>query len=215
MAFPSGAVPGIDVSHHQEVVNWPAVAAAGEVFAYAKASEGGSVPDMYFADNWSGMKSAGILRGAYHFFHPATDAAAQAAFFLARFANANAGSTQLAPGDLPVMLDLEVTDGVAPAIILAGAAKWLAAVQQATGRKPLIYTYIDFWKTRLGNPKDLSAYPLWIAQYNTTPPHAPGGWTNWTFWQFSESQSIKGVSGPIDADAFNGTLDGLRQLAGY
>src|ERR1700761_4245634 len=71
MAFPSGAVPGIDVSHHQEVVNWAAVADAGEVFAFAKASEGMSVPDLYFADNWSGMKKAGILRGAYHFFHPA------------------------------------------------------------------------------------------------------------------------------------------------
>jgi lysozyme len=215
MAFPSGAVPGIDVSHHQEVVNWAAVADAGEVFAFAKASEGMSVPDLYFADNWSGMKQAGILRGAYHFFHPAVDAAAQAAFFLKRLANANSGSTLLAPGDLPVTLDLEIVDGVAPAGIIDGATKWLVAVEQATGRRPILYTYVDFWKNTLGNPNALSAYPLWIAQYSGTPPHVPGGWTDWTFWQFSSNQTVGGVSGPADVDAFKGSVDALRALAGF
>src|SRR5260370_25639255 len=111
MAFPSGAVPGLDVSHYQEVVDWPTVAAGGEAFAFAKASEGKSVADVYFADNWSALRAAGILRGAYHFFHPATDAAAQADFFLSRLANANGGSIQLAPGELPSALYLEGSAG--------------------------------------------------------------------------------------------------------
>jgi len=82
MPFPSGAVPGIDVSHYQEVIDWPTVAAGGEAFGFAKASEGGSVADLYFADNWSAMRGGGLLRGAYHFFHPATDASVQADYFL-------------------------------------------------------------------------------------------------------------------------------------
>jgi GH25 family lysozyme M1 (1,4-beta-N-acetylmuramidase) len=64
MAFPSGAVPGIDVSLYQSVVDWARVSAVGERFGFAKASEGISgtgSSDPYFVDNWSGMKAAGIL----------------------------------------------------------------------------------------------------------------------------------------------------------
>jgi lysozyme len=215
MAFPIGAVPGIDISHYQQVVDWPTVATGGEVFAFAKASEGGSVADVYFADNWSAMRGAGILRGAYHFFHPATDAAAQADYFLKRLANANGDTTQLAPGDLPVALDLEVSDGVAPGDIITGAEAWLVAVEQATGRRPIVYTYVDFWKTTLSNPQDLAGYPLWISHLNVTSPTIPGGWTNWIFWQFAK-QPINGISnGVVDVDAFNGTTNDLRMLAGY
>ena len=215
MAFPAGAVPGIDVSHYQEVIDWPTVATSGDAFAFAKASEDGSVADIYFADNWSAMRGAGILRGAYHFFHPATDAAAQADYFLKRLANANGDTTQLAPGDLPVALDLEVSDGVAPGDIIAAAGAWLVAVEQATGRKPIVYTYVDFWKTTLGNPQDLAGYPLWISHLNVTSPTIPGGWTNWIFWQFAK-QPINGISnGIVDVDAFNGTTSDLRILAGY
>ena len=67
MAFPQGSIPGIDVSHDQGVVDWPTVAAGGEVFAYAKATEGLTVTDHYFQDHWAAMKTAGLLRGAYHF----------------------------------------------------------------------------------------------------------------------------------------------------
>jgi lysozyme len=81
MAFPTGAVPGIDVSHYQGSVDWATVAGGGERFGFAKASEGVSgtgSSDPYFADNWSGMRAAGILRGAYHFYHPKDDPTAQA-----------------------------------------------------------------------------------------------------------------------------------------
>ncbi len=215
MAFPSGAVPGLDVSHYQEIIDWSALASSGEAFAFAKASEGGSIADVYFADNWSALKNAGIVRGAYHFFHPATDASQQADFFLSRLANANGGSTQLAPGDLPVALDLEVSDGVAPASILQGVTAWLLKIEQATGRRPILYTYVDFWQSTLGNPNDLSGYPLWISHLNVTAPTIPGGWSNWIFWQFAK-QMLGGIStGVVDVDAFNGTMSDLRQLAGY
>src|ERR1039458_8515560 len=141
MPFPAGAIPGIDVSHFQAVVDWTAVAAGGVRFGFAKASEGMSVPDQYFLDNWSGIKAAGILRGAYHFFHPNADPQAQADNFLRRLAAANGGSPVLAQGDLPAALDIEVTDGASPATLLAGASSWLAAVKAATGKHPIVYSY--------------------------------------------------------------------------
>jgi lysozyme len=212
MPCPQGAIPGIDVSHFQAHVDWAAVAAGGCRFAFAKASEGGGVPDQYFIDNWNGIKTAGLLRGAYHFFHPNTDAQAQADNFLRRLAAANAGSPLLAPGDLPAALDIEVTDGVPPATLLAGASAWLAAVQAATGRRPIVYTYPSFWKSTLGNPEHLSDYALWIAHMGVATPTLPGKWQKWSFWQF-DKQLTQGVPALVtDLNAFNGTVDELQNL---
>jgi lysozyme len=214
MPFPAGAIPGIDVSHYQSHVDWAAVAEGGVQFAFAKASEGALVPDQYFVDNWSGMKAAGMLRGAYHFFHPNADPQAQAANFLKRLAAANGGSALLAPGDLPAALDIEVTDGASTAALLAGVSSWLAAIQTATGKRPIIYTYPSFWKSTLGNPATLSDYPLWIAHLNVASPTVPGGWQKWHIWQ-CDKQLKPGVPAPItDVNAFNGTIDDLQNLAG-
>lgn len=214
MPLPTGALPGIDVSHYQGHVDWTVVAGGGEHFGFAKASEGVAVPDPYFVDHWSGMKAAGIKRGAYHFFHPSGDPQAQAKNFLNRLALANGGTPKLAPGDLPPALDLEVTDGATAATLLAGAAAWLAAVQAATGKLPIVYTYPSFWKSTLGNPAALSNYPLWIAHLNVAAPAVPGGWKGWVFWQY-DKQLKPGVSAPItDVNAFNGAVADLQNLAG-
>jgi lysozyme len=213
MAFPAGAVPGIDVSHYQAVVDWTAVGNGGERFGFAKASEGASVSDKYFADNWSGMKAAGLLRGAYHFYHPNVDPTTQANNFLEHLADANGGSPVLGEGDLPAALDVEVTDGAAPDDLLAGAAAWLKRVESATGKRPILYTYVSFWRNALGNTDELSSYPLWIAHLNVASPTVPGGWSNWIFWQF-DKQPVSGVpSAIVDLDAFNGTYADLQALA--
>jgi lysozyme len=213
MAFPSGAIPGIDVSHYQAVIDWDTVTGGGERFAFAKASEGAKVQDQYFADNWLGMKTSGLLRGAYHFYHPNSDPGDQAQNFLQCLEKANGGVATLAAGDLPVALDIEVTDGLDPATLLAGAAQWLATIQAATGKQPLVYTYVSFWQTTLGNPPDLSNYPLWVSHPNVAAPTVPGGWTNWIFWQFGQ-QPLPGVPSLVtDLDAFNGAYADLQSLA--
>jgi lysozyme len=216
MAFPAGAQPGIDVSHYQGAVDWPTVAEGGEVFAFAKASEGSGdqAADLCFADNWVGMKAADLLRGAYHFFHPGSDANAQADAFLASLSKTNGGSPVLNPGDLPPALDLEVTDSVSPADIISAATVWLQKVRDATGKQPLLYTFVSFWQNTLGNPTELADYPLWIADTQVSAPIVPGGWSNWYFWQFDQ-QTIGGIASPtVDVDAFNGTLHDLQSFAG-
>jgi len=215
VAWPTGAVPGIDVSHYQAVIDWPTVQSAGVAFGFAKASEGESSSDLYFVDNWSGMKAAGILRGAYHFFHPARDPQAQVNCFLQQLAKANGDSVVLAAGDLPAALDIEVTDGIAVPAVMAGAMAWLMAVEAATERRPIVYTYTNFWNNTLGNPSDLSGYPLWISYLNVTTPILPSAWPNWIFWQFAQ-QPLTGVpSVSVDLDVFNGTEPELQTIAGY
>ena len=196
---------GIDVSHYQGRVDWQAVRAAGCAFAFAKATEGAGVTDPEFAANWAGMKAAGLARGAYHFFRPAQDAKEQAAHFLS--------TVQLAPGDLPPVLDVETNDGVAGSTLVGGVQTWLDAVEPVAGVTPVIYAAASFWDAHLNS--DFGRYPLWIAHYTNAPSPAPlpAGWTDWAFWQYSQSLHISGVGGAADHDYFNGTAEDLQALA--
>src|SRR5208283_1975416 len=56
-------VKGVDVSVYQGTINWTTVKGAGIDFAIARISDGSAL-DTDFAANWSGMKSAGLVRGA-------------------------------------------------------------------------------------------------------------------------------------------------------
>ncbi|MDQ3804114.1 MAG: glycoside hydrolase family 25 protein [Acidobacteriota bacterium] len=200
---PPSRLTGIDVSHYQGRVNWEAVAGAGCAFAFAKATEGAGATDPFFADNWAGMKAAGLLRGAYHFFRPEQDAAQQAAHFLS--------AVQLQPGDLPPVLDIETSDGVLGSALVGGVQTWLDAVEPAAGVTPIIYTAASFWDAHFND--QFGRYPLWIAHYAPTPTPLPRGWSDWAFWQYSQSLHIAGVNGPADHDYFNGAAAALQALA--
>jgi lysozyme len=194
---------GIDVSHFQGTVNWTEVAGSGVVFAFAKATDGITYVDPDFAVNWPAMQSAGLLRGAYHFYEPADDPTSQAQSFLS--------TVSLASGDLPPVLDVE-TLGASAAELWSGVATWLQTVQTATGRPPLLYVAPGFWND---NSPDLAltSYPLWLADY-ASQPTLPNGWSTWHFWQHSETGTVPGVSTTVDLDLFNGTLTQLQEWLG-
>lgn len=202
------SLAGIDVSHYNGTIDWTAVSGQGIAFAFAKATEGLNTQDAQFQPNFAGMKQHGILRGAYHFFHPDLDTRGQAANFLARV-------KALAPGDLPPVLDVEIDGGRNAADICAGIQAWLDQVEQTLGRTPMLYTTASFWNASVGASKAFGKYPLWVAHYTSKPaPALPAAWNNYAIWQYDESGSIAGISGPVDRDRFNGTADDLRRLAG-
>src|SRR5215472_886920 len=66
---------GPDVSSYQPNVDWSAVAASGCRFAFAKATEGVGYVNPYFAQDWTGIAAAGMVRGAYHFARPSQSGA--------------------------------------------------------------------------------------------------------------------------------------------
>ena len=197
---------GIDVSEHTVRVDWAAVKNSGKTFAFVRATEGASVKDKAFAKHWPILKMNGIIRGAYHFFHPLTsDPVKQAQEFLKTIG-------ELQPGDFPPVLDVETTDGAGASTIIKGMKQWLAEVekviQQQTGKqlKPIIYTSPNFWINTLGNPTDFASYPLWIAHYGVSEPWIPSSWGdgNWTIHQFEgDVENVAGVTGPTDLNKFN------------
>ena len=192
-------VKGVDVSHFDGTVDWGAARRDGIAFAIIKATEGTSFVDNHFAANWTNTGANGIVHGAYHFFRPESDPVAQADFFVRV-----AGSPR--PGDLPPVIDLEVTDGLTAAQVAAGARRFLQRVQQNTGRVPLIYTSVRVFNSLLGGPAGFDPYPLWVANWNVRCPNIPDPpWTRWTVWQSSATGTVAGFSDPVDVDRFNGT----------
>lgn len=167
---------------------------ASITFVYAKATEGNDYLDPKFEENWAGLKEAGLVRGAYHFFHPHDDAATQARFFIS--------SVHLEPGDLPPALDIEVSEGQTPEDIDKDIQIWLEMVSEAYGVQPVIYSGLHFIQDNLHT--GFSTYPLWLADYTETMPPAPGDWKAWTFWQQTDDEVLEGVAGTVDRSIHHG-----------
>ena len=211
-------VPGIDVSYWNAGIDWPKVRATGQRFVFIKATESSAYRDPTFDDNWFGAKSAGLLRGAYHFFRCNVDAKKQADSYIDYVKSLND------PGELPPVLDIETHDGQRRDKILPAARTWLDRVEAAFGKKPIIYSgkYFlqDYFSEAGGGPPAWSKdHPLWLAQYPDryvpgTQPFLPRGWFQWTFWQYSDKGRLNGINADVDLNVFNGTLEELYRLAG-
>ena len=102
-------IHGIDVSHHQDDINWDLVKNMQVKnirigFVFIKATEGIGKVDSHFNQNWFRSKDAGMCRGAYHFFLATRSGKLQAQNFI--------DVVELKRGDLPPVLDVEQTYGV-------------------------------------------------------------------------------------------------------
>jgi GH25 family lysozyme M1 (1,4-beta-N-acetylmuramidase) len=206
-------VPGIDVSYWEGGIDWKKVRGAGVRFMFTKATEGEGYTDPTLDDNWLGAKSVGILRGAYHFFHPNMNPTKQADHFIQEVKKLNDN------GELPPVLDLEVTDNQPNQTIIDRAKTWLDRVQGALGKRPIIYSSPGFLKYNFvvpggGPPLWTKDYVLWIANYGVSQPLLPKGWLKWTFWQYTEAGTVNGINAAVDLDWFNGTVEELYQFAG-
>jgi GH25 family lysozyme M1 (1,4-beta-N-acetylmuramidase)/LysM repeat protein len=211
-------VPGIDVSYWDAGIDWPKVRATGQRFVFVKATEAITYKDPTFDDNWFGAKSAGLLRGAYHFFRCNRDAKKQADFFIDYVKSFND------LGELPPVLDLETDDGQRRDKIVPAVKIWLDRVEAAFDKKPIIYSGQYFLQDYLseaggGPPAWAKDYMLWLAQYPNqyipgTQPFLPRGWFQWTFWQYSEKGRVNGINADVDLNLFNGTLEELYKFAG-
>lgn len=207
---------GPDVSSHQHAhhhpINWQKVRRSGARFAFVKATEGSSYTNPYFAHDYAAAARAGLIRAAYHFARPHRSLASardQADYFV------RVAGTADQRGDLPPVLDLEVTGGLSPAHLQEWTEAFLQRVQRLTGRAPMIYTYPTFWERCMGDTTSFRGFPLWIADYRSGGPHIPlpGDWTTWTFWQYTSSAKVSGIRGRVDMSEFSGDPAALRRLA--
>lgn len=194
------AVHGTDVSKYQRSVDWHRARTSGVSFAFIKATEGGDRVDDYFAEHWRGTRAAGIPRSAYHFYYFCRPAAEQARWFI-RNVPKEAGS-------LPPVLDMEwnpqsPTCKLRPdaATVRSEMKVFLDIVERHYGKKPIIYTSIDFFDDN--GLSGFRGYPYWLRSVAGHPREKYGSHP-FTFWQYTGTGVIPGIQGNADINVFNG-----------
>lgn len=198
-------VHGIDISHYQGDIDWPALARNQQSdfpiqFIFMKATEGGDHCDYRFVENFSKAQEYGFVRGAYHYFIPQTDPIRQADFFI--------HTVQLDSGDLPPVLDVETLGRKSVNELQAAVKVWLNRIESHYGVKPILYTSYKF-KQRYLNDSAFNAYPYWIAHYYVDSVRYEG---HWEFWQHTDVGRVPGIEKDVDLNVFNGTLEQLTGM---
>lgn len=198
-------VHGIDISHYQGTINWAQLVQNKEAefpihFIFLKATEGSDHGDYTFQANFDLAHKYGFIRGAYHYFIPATEPHKQADFFIR--------TVRLAKGDLPPVLDVETIGKKSPKELKIAVKTWLDRVEEHYKVKPIIYTSYKF-KMRYLSDSIFNTYPYWIAHYYVDSVRYQG---KWHFWQHTDVGNVPGIEEEVDLNVFNGTLEELRAL---
>jgi GH25 family lysozyme M1 (1,4-beta-N-acetylmuramidase) len=221
-AGPGSRILGVDLSRWQsfgEDLDFNRMAASGVAYAFIKGSDGLASEDALAVPHvttWApAAKAAGILVGYYHFARiPVTgdaniitaDAQAQAAQAAARLASLGGYDERT----MPYVLDVEgVNTAISKEMVTLWTFTWMDAMQTATGRTPIMYSYRNFLATRYLQDAATTAkfrnYHLWLAQPgNPADPKVKVGqnvkkgapcyvtaWKQtdcsyvWTFWQYT------------------------------
>lgn len=206
ITYPQGySIHGVDVSHHQGTIDWETFAQATIdnepiSFVMIKATEGKSLLDENFNDNFYQAREYGLIRGAYHFFSPSVSGKIQAKHFLHQ--------VHLVPGDLPPILDVEEKGTLTTQQLQKEVMDWLDVVEAQYDVAPIIYTGLKFKEAYLSSA-DFDRYPFWIAHYYVKEVGYKG---TWRFWQHTDLGRLDGIKGPVDLNIYNGSMYDLRHF---
>lgn len=190
---------GIDVSTHQGVIDWEAVADSGVEFAILRAGYRGSTAgklyeDEQFRENLAGARAAGLKIGVY-FFSQALNAA-EAKEEAAYVCKLIEGETLA----LPVFFDWELTEGESRVKSLQDIPMTDCAVAfcREVERKGFDagvyfnqsygYGYLDL--------RRLTGYTLWLAEYGDTPSFR----YRFDCLQYADDGAVAGIEGDVDLD---------------
>ena len=127
-------------------------------FVYIKSTEGLTVFNPYYTQDVRAARRYGFPVGAYHFFST-RPAMCQADYFLKK--------SRLRKGDLPPMLDVELSDRRIAAmggrdVLFREMLVWLKEVGRRSGTTPIIYVSQDFVNRYMPfAPEELKKYPVW------------------------------------------------------
>ena len=195
------AVHGTDVSKYQTGIDWNAAKDSGISFAFIKATEGGDRYDENFESHWRGAKAAGLPRAAYHFFYFCTPAQKQAQWFI--------DHVPVDRSAMPPVLDMEwnpnsPTCRIRPPAdtVRAEMTTFLTMIERHYGKKPIIYTSVDFFEDN--NLATFRGYPYWLRSVAGHPNEKYGS-QPFTFWQYTGTGIVPGMPGKSDINVFNGS----------
>lgn len=201
-------IHGTDVSKYQRDIDWASVKGSGISFAFIKATEGGDRVDDNFIHNWNGTKEIGMPRGAYHFYYYCRSASDQAKWYIR--------NVPKDPSALPPVLDMEWNDSSPTCKIRPPAETvrsemqvFLSMVEKHYGKKPIIYTTVDFFDRN--NLSQMKGYIFWLRSVAGHPQEKYGPHP-WMFWQYTGTGRIPGINGDSDINVFYGSREEWKRF---
>lgn len=200
---------GPDISNHQANIDIAQIKREGFEFLFAKVSEGAGYKDPYWPRNRDAAREQGLILAGYHYVRT-DDPYRQADTFV----------SHLGDKSIPAMLDFELNSG--------GISNFWAvknAIESRGVRVALSYIPKWYWRDHIGAP-DLSGVPGLIqSSYvngtgyasNLYPGDDSARWAPYgnrqpILLQFTDKAQVAGQF--VDANAFRGTPDQLRELLG-
>lgn len=192
-------VMGIDVSSHQGVIDWQAVAEAGVAFAYVRLGyrgygDGLLQTDPYVMLNLNGAKQAGIAVGAYFFSQAVSveEARKEAEYAL--------GILDGFPLELPLVYDWEYVSDTArtadvDARTLTDCTLAFCRAVEAAGYGPMVY-FNTSQAQKLLYLQELEQYPWWLAKYDSGLAFVCRA----DQWQYTDQGTVPGITGAVDID---------------
>lgn len=190
-------IPGIDVSSHQGVIDWPQVAQSGVEYAivrlgYRSYRDGSLNVDERAIYNLTQARAAGLKVGAYFFSQALNEqeAAAEAAL-----------AVEILDGmelDLPLAYDWEYvaesarTGEMEKADLTACVERFCAGVE-AAGYESMVYFNLDLSRTLL-DVVAVAEHDFWFAQYADAPELG----RPIRFWQYSDEGEVPGIPEKVD-----------------
>ena len=166
-------------------------------FVYIKSTEGTTIRNRYFAQDYLRAKKAGIHVGAYHFFSLKSSAEQQAKYFV--------NHTLFRKGDFPPVLDVEPTDAQirqigGDEVLMRRIRIFMEYVEKHTGMRPILYISQMFINRHMANAADIKKkYNVWIARYGQYKPDV-----RLVYWQLCPDGRVDGITGDVDINVFNG-----------
>jgi len=200
-------IHGMDVSHHNGIVNWEKAKEEGIEFAFMRAMFGYN-KDKQFDRNWSEAKRVGIARGAYGWTIHGFNQIKTAKLFVDCIVDDL--------GELPPVVDFESTKYYGNPTFTE-LKQYIGEVERLSKVKPIIYTSKGYWNGRPNNINQIWAlkHDLWVANYTTSlEPAMPSVWVNsnktYVFWQYTKKGDghFYGCEGmDLDLNKFNGNKE--------
>jgi lysozyme len=194
-------VRGVDVSSYQGIIDWKILSKQDIQFAFIKATEGSCYIDEYFTYNYEQAMKTDLRIGAYHFFSYDSRGSTQADNFIA--------TVPKSKNMLPPVVDIEFYGDKEKHLpnkvdVTYNLTTMLEMLEKFYGVKPIIYATQKSYKLYISG--SYTEYDIWIRNV-FFKPSLPDE-REWTFWQYSDKEKLKGYNGSekfIDMNVFKGS----------
>ena len=180
---------GIDISNHNNTIDFTKIKNSGIELVYIKATEGTTYQDPFLETNYNGAMGANLKVGFYHFLVKTSSPETQAENFYNEIKNK--------VSTLKPSLDLEVSGFDVINYVL----RFIKRFEELSNLPIAIYSSPYFINDNLDSR--LAKYPLWVANYGVSTPMSNNVWgTSYVGHQYTNTGSVEGINGYCDLNNF-------------